>query len=109
MPMSGRVLVAAALAAAVLASACASQGDASVGAHTLEAVVVERSAAPGSSGGSNPPGAPNYYLVFETREGQATARYRYEVTQQQWFRFPEGSRVRITLRNHILIGLQPND
>jgi opacity protein-like surface antigen len=109
MKLPEKILVAAVLAAGLLAAACASQGDASAGTHTLDAIVVERSAAPGSSGGSNPPGSGNYYLVFETREGQATARYRYEVTQEQWFRFPEGSRVRITLRNHILLSVRPND
>jgi hypothetical protein len=108
MKLPGRLLAAVGLTAGLLAAACASRGDSSVGARTLEAVVVERSSAPGS-GGSNPSGAPNYYLVFETHEGQATARYRYEVTQQQWFRFPEGSRVRITLRNQILLGIQPAD
>jgi hypothetical protein len=105
---SGRILAATVLGAGLLAAACASGGDASVGTHTLEAVVVERSNAPGS-GASNPAGSPNYYLVFETHEGQATARYRYEVTPQQWFRFPEGSRVKITLRNQILLNIQPND
>jgi hypothetical protein len=104
----GRIIAVAILGAGLLEAGCASRGDASAGAHTLEAVVVERSNAPGS-GVSNPSGSPNYYLVFETHEGQATARYRYEVTQQQWFRFPEGSRVKITLRNNILLGIQPNE
>ena len=48
-------------------------------------------------------------MVFETREGEATARYRFQVTRQQWFRFVEGSRVRITLNNNILQDIRPNE
>ena len=55
-------------------------------------------------GGASYAGTGNYYMVFETREGEATARYRFQVTRQQWFRFPEGSHVRITLTTTSLRG-----
>ena len=45
-------------------------------------------------------------MVFETKEGEATSRYQLEVTRTQWFRFPEGSRVRITLNNNILTDIR---
>ena len=55
---------------------------------------------PPGTGGASYAGTGNYYLVFETREGQAIARYRLQVNRTQWFRFTEGSRVRITLNNN---------
>ena len=107
----------AALLAAVLltlSSACASKpapsggsGLSGSGSKVLEGVVVERNHdAPGSEGASFQ-GTGNYYLVIEARDGDATAHYRYEVTSRQWHRVPEGSRVRITLRNNFLQDIQP--
>ena len=77
------------------------------GVRVLECVVVERGqGAPSRSSGYS--SGETYYLVFETKEGEATARYQYEVTRQQWFRYPEGSRVRVTLNNNILQNIQPS-
>jgi hypothetical protein len=78
------------------------------GTKVLSGVVVEREReAPGSSGGASFQGTGNYYLIFEVKDGDATARYRYQVSYQQWFRYPEGSAVRITLRNNFLQDIKP--
>ncbi len=103
------------LAAALFAAACASGGaskkDPALGIRTLECTVVEREqATAGSSGTSRGYSSTgDYYMVFETKEGEATSRYRLEVTRTQWFRFPEGSRVRITLNNNILTEIRAID
>jgi hypothetical protein len=70
-------------------------------------VVVDREHEPPGTGSADFRGTGNYYLVFETREGDATARYRFRVTQQQYYRFPEGSRVAITLVDNDLRGIRP--
>lgn len=101
------------LAATVLAvfvAACASGGkkDSGLGVRTLDCTVVERmQTAPGSSGTSRSYATTgDYTMVFETKEGDATARYTFQVNRTQWFRFPEGSRVRITLNNNILTDIR---
>jgi hypothetical protein len=81
--------------------------DSGAGARVMECVVVERGQGAPSRTSSYSSGE-TYYLVFETKEGEATARYQYEVTRQQWFRYPEGSRVRVTLNNNILQNIQPS-
>ena len=87
--------VALAIFAALVASACASSKDPMLGHKALEATVVERRYdAPGTSGASYR-GSGNYYLVFEAREGEATSRYTFQVTQSQYQRFQEGANVRI--------------
>ena len=98
-----------AIAATILVVSCASKpgspskpGSAATGSKVLEGVVVEREREAPGSGGASYRGTGDYYLVFEVREGDATARYRYQVTYQQWFRFPEGSHVRVTLRDNFL-------
>ena len=84
--------------------------DASVGVRVLDAVVVEKSSGPSGSGGVGAySGTGNYYMVFETHEGDALARYRLDVNRTQWFRFQEGSRVRITLNNNILQDIRSLD
>ena len=80
--------------------------DSGAGVRILEAVVVERSQ--GVSAPSRTTSGETYYLVFETKEGDATARYQFEVTRQQWFRYKEGDRVRVTLNNNILQNIQPS-
>ena len=92
------------LALAVLAlSACASgRKDPGLGVRKLDCIVIERGRDSSGQRGARYDASENYYLVFETREGEANARYRFQVTRQQWFRFVEGSRVRITLNNNIL-------
>ncbi len=97
------------LIAASLLSACASGGkkDPALGVRMLDCVVVERGESAPNSGNSRGYGSVgNYYMVFETKEGEATSRYQLEVTRTQWFRFPEGSRVRITLNNNILTDIR---
>jgi hypothetical protein len=89
------------------AKSTAKKKDSGAGVRVLEGVVVERGqGAPSRSSGYS--AGETYYLVFETKEGEATARYQYEVTRQQWFRYPEGSRIRVTLNNNILQNIQPS-
>ena len=100
------------LLVALLASACASgkgKRDSGLGVRALDCVVVERERDAPGQGGASYAGSGNYYMVFETREGEATARYRLQVTRQQFFRFPEGSRVRVTLNNNIVQDIRPLD
>jgi hypothetical protein len=98
------------LSAALLAGACASatKKDPGLGVRTLDCTVVEREQATAGSSGTSRGYAStgDYYMVFETREGEATSRYRLQVTRTQWARFPEGSRVRITLNNNILTDIR---
>ncbi len=87
------------------ASRSAPKKDSGAGVRVLECVVVERGqGAPSRTSGYS--SGETYYLVFETKEGEATARYQYEVTRQQWFRYKEGDRVRVTLSNNILQNIQ---
>lgn len=99
---SVRALPPLAILAAVVTAACASSTDPTLGTRALDATVVERRYDPPGTGGASYAGAGNYYLVFEAREGEATARYTYQVTQQQYIRFPEGTPVRIILRDNNL-------
>jgi len=100
------------LAAVLVLPACASSGpkktDTGLGVRTLECVVESREHESGSSSSSyRGGGTGDYYMVFVTREGQATARYRLPVSQRQYQRFQDGDRVRITLSNNILTNIQP--
>jgi|GEM_PF-1706744 hypothetical protein len=78
------------------------------GVKVLRGVVVERERDAPGEGGAGYQGLGSYYLIFEVRDGEATARYRYQVNQQQWFRYPEGSPVRITLQNNFLQDIKPD-
>ena len=98
-----------AVSIALVAACASSKRDPNLGYKSLEATVVDRQYDPPGTGGASYAGSGNYYLVFETREGQAIARYRLQVNRTQWFRFTEGSRVRITLNNNILTDIRPND
>lgn len=94
------VAVAAALLTALFAllAGCASTSkDPFVGTKTLDAIVVEKQYDPPGTGGAGYAGIGNYYLLFEAREGDATAHYRFRVTQQQYNRFGEGSHVRLVV------------
>jgi predicted small secreted protein len=97
------------VATLLVLSSCASQKGSGTGIKILEGVVVDRGQDAPGSGGSGYQGAVAYYLVFEVRDGEALARYRYSVSYQQWFRFPEGSHVRITLNNNFLQDVRPNE
>jgi hypothetical protein len=84
--------------AGTFSAACASSSrDPFVGSRTLDAVVVEKQYDPPGTGGAGYAGMGNYYLLFEAREGTATAHYRFRVTQQQYNRFGEGSHVRLVV------------
>ncbi len=78
------------------------------GVKILRGVVAERERDSPGEAGAGFQGTGAYYLIFEVRDGEATARYRYQVTQQQWFRYPEGSPVRITLHNNFLQDIKPD-
>lgn len=106
--MNRRSFLSAALACCLVLVSCASRSsraDPGLGVRVLACVVVERE----HDSGGNYRGTGNYYLVFEAREGQATSRYRLEVTQRQWLRFREGDRVQITLNNNILVDIRSNE
>jgi hypothetical protein len=95
-------------AATALALGCASGSkDPFVGTKSLEATVVERQYDPPGSGGASFAGTGNYYLVFEGREGDATAHYRFRVTQQQYMRFQEGTRVHLVVVDNNLREIRP--
>ena len=83
------------MAAVLLAPACASSKNPSRGFKTLEATVVEREHEAPGTGGASFASSGNYYLIFEARDGEATVRYRFQVTLTQYSRFVEGSRVRL--------------
>jgi hypothetical protein len=107
-------LLSALLASLILVS-CASSGakkpDTGLGTRVLDCVVVSREhdASGSGSGSAYRGGTGSYYFVFRTREGQATSTYRFEVTRQQYQRFEEGDRGKVTLNNNILVNIQPND
>jgi hypothetical protein len=109
--MIARRLSVALVVSALLALSCASKTGPTKGTGTkvLEGVVVERDHDAPGAGGAGFQGTGNYYLVIEAKDGDATAHYRYQVSYRQWFRFPEGSHVRITLRNNFLQDIQPNE
>jgi hypothetical protein len=95
---------------AACSSSKARPHDSGAGMRVLDAVVVERSQAPSGSGGVGAySGSGNYYMTFETHEGDAIARYHLEVNRTQWFRFQEGAHVRITLNNNILQDIRSID
>jgi len=110
-----RAAVVAALLTTLVVSACSSSKssrtqDSGVGLRVVDAVVVERSEGPSGAGGVGAySGSGNYYMTFETHEGDATARYHLEVNRTQWFRFKEGAHVRITLNNNILQDIRSID
>jgi hypothetical protein len=107
----GRPFASALLAAALLAAGCAGSKRAPsshAGAKILTAVVTERQYdAPGSSSGGSYAGTGGYYLSFEAQEGDRTVHYRFPVTRQQYFRYPEGSRVRLVLLDDRLREIRP--
>jgi len=105
---AGPVLLAAVLALPACSSGAPKKTDTGLGVRTLDCVIEAREHGSGSSSSSyRGGGTGDYYMVFVTREGQATARYRLPVTQRQYQRFQEGDRVRITLNNNILTNIQP--
>jgi hypothetical protein len=100
-------LTLAALVALPLAAACASSGRTSEGFRALEAVVVGRQFDPPGSGGASYAGRGNHYLVFEAKEGDATASYTFMVSETQYRRYQEGDRVQIVLVDNQLREIRP--
>jgi len=84
-----------ALSALAACASSSSKRDPNLGYKSLDATVVERQYDPPGTGGAGYAGTGNYYLLFEAKEGDATAHYRFRVTQQQYLRFTEGSHVRL--------------
>lgn len=108
--MNRRILFAAASLLAVVAvvTSCASSPKKpGTGFRTLEATVVGRQYDPPGAGGASYAGSGNYYLVFETKDGEATATFRFQVTKIQYNRYPEGSRVQLVLADNELRDLRP--
>ncbi|MDQ2869290.1 MAG: hypothetical protein M3S32_01010 [Acidobacteriota bacterium] len=98
------------VAAALLGSACASgnsraRRDAAF--KSLEATVVDREHENPGTGGASFAGNGNYYLVFEAREGEATVRYRFQVTMVQYNHYTEGTRVQIVVGDNQLRDIRP--
>lgn len=110
--MTTTTRIASVLFAVLLAAACAStpkRSDPGLGTRVLECMVESHEHDSSGSGTSSyrNSGTGLYYIVFEAREGQATSRYRLEVTRQQYQRYQDGDRVKITLNNDILVNIQP--
>ena len=87
--------------------ACSAAKDGSRGFRTLDAVVVDREYEPPGTGSASFAGSGNWYLVFEATDGEATARYRFPVTRQQYQRFPEGTRVQLVMADERLREIRP--
>lgn len=88
--------------------ACASGGSAKKpdkggGFRVLDAVVVEREQQ-NAYGGTMV-----YSMGFEAKDGEATAHMKYEVTKDQYFRFPEGSHVKLYLADDRLRDIKSGD
>lgn len=91
----------------LLAGGCASSPKKpGTGFRTLEATVVGREFDPPGSGGASYAGTGNYYLVFEAKDAEATATFKFQVTKIQYNRYPEGSRVQIVLADNELRDLR---
>jgi hypothetical protein len=91
--------------AAVLACASGSskKPDKGGGFRVLDAVVIERESERGYAG------AMIYTMGFEARDGEATSHMRYEVTKEQFFRYPEGTRVKLYLADGRLRDIKASD
>jgi hypothetical protein len=104
-----RFTIAAGLLAA-LVCACASSGksaSSNAGSKVLPATVTERQYDPSGGSVSGYRGSGVWYLSFEAQDGNSTVHYRYQVTQQQYMRYPEGSRVELVLQDDELREIRP--
>jgi hypothetical protein len=109
--MNRRSLLALLVPVLLVVGACASTS--SKGSQTgrgfkvLEAVVTQRIYAPPGSPGTTMSGNGSWFLELEAQEGTATAHYRFQVSRDQYNRFQEGQRVRLTLSNEELRDIRP--
>ena len=93
---------------------CATATNPAPGERVLDAIVIAREYEPatgrisswsvGDRDRSEITGS--WYLVFEARDGEATAHYRLPVTQHQYMLFQEGADVQITLVGYDLRALR---
>lgn len=103
-------LLSAVLSAVILLPACATSkgGSSDEGFRVLEALVTGREYnAPGTTEGGSFQGSGTWYLSFEARDGDKTASYRFPVTRQQYYRYQEGTRVRLVLAGDRLREIRP--
>ena len=105
--MKGRAGILLLLLGVLGLAGCATSTESAPGFRVLQAVVIERGYEPPGrasldSNGLGLDESGNWYLVFEARDGEATAHYRLPVTKQQYFRFREGASVQLTLVNYTL-------
>lgn len=106
--MRQKGIAAALLLLALSLTACSStKNSSSRGLRVLDAVVLEREYEAPSTGGASYGASGSWYLVFEARDGEATARYRFSVTRQQYYRYPEGTHVQIVLADYLLREIRP--
>jgi hypothetical protein len=109
--LSRRSLLALLVPALLVVGACASASprgsQTGKGFKVLDAVVTQRIfAAPGSPG-TTMSGNGSWFLELEAQDGTATAHYRFQVSREQYNRFQEGQRVRLTLSNEELRDIRP--
>ena len=109
--MSRRSFLALLVPALLVVGACASAppkgSQTGKGFKVLEAVVTQRIfAAPGSPG-TTMSGNGSWFLEFEAQDGAATAHYRFQVSRDQYNRYPEGQRVKLVLANEELRDIRP--
>ena len=107
----GAVAVLAAFAAAGplgCASSGSKAGSSDRDTQQLRAVVIGREYhPPGSTSGGGMRGSGTWYLSLEAQDGDKTVHYHFSVTQQQYGRFPEGTRVLIVVGDNELRQIQP--
>jgi hypothetical protein len=109
--MNRRSLLALLVPVLLVVGACASTSSkgsqTGKGFKVLEAVVTQRIYAPPGSPGTTMSGNGSWFLELEAQEGTATAHYRFQVSRDQYNRFQEGQRVRLTLSNEELRDIRP--
>ncbi len=92
----------------ILSTACATSTSSHAGSKVLDAVVSGREyEPPGSQGGGSYRSFGTYYLSFEAQDGDRSVNYRFPVTQKQYARYPEGSRVQLVLLDDFLREIRP--
>ncbi len=109
--MNRRSLLALLVPVLLVVGACASTSSkgsqTGKGFKVLEAVVTQRIYAPPGSPGTTMSGNGSWFLELEAQEGTATAHYRFQVSREQYNRFQEGQRVRLSLANEELRDIRP--